>query len=392
MLPTRKSISPRCFLFTLLAVIALTGASGAGAACTPGQMQEASLQYQQAQTFLAAQQWDQAIATLQSAVGTCPEHVEANRGIGDAFMGKNMYPQAATYYQKVIGLRGAEAEAGDYANLGKAYAQQKLYKEARAEYMKAEKLAPDDCGVLFNLGVLHYASGFHPQSVEALEHALEVCPQIRDHVLKQLSKSAEQASAQQKNLGNNDKAAYYAELSRKYGGQAGGSTTYDMVKAKMESKEYREAIGLLEQMLAKDPTHTGAQLTLARARDAVGDKGGSVQAYQAYLQLKPNDVNAIAAMLQVMVEGDQCSRAKTEAGAALQKNEGKGRQALAPIYYSYGLALECLGEYDAAKVQFQQAATSGHAKYAEPARRQVERMDGLKAREAAEQKKAAQGR
>jgi hypothetical protein len=100
----------------------------------------------------------------------------------------------------------------------------------------------------------------------------------------------------------------------------------------------------------------------------------------------------MAAMIQVMVEGEQCSRAKSEAAAALQKNEGKGRQALAPIYYSYGLALECLGEYDAAKVQFEKAATSGHAKYAEPARRQVERMDGLKAREEAQEKKAAQGR
>lgn len=392
MLPTRKTFSYQNIVGAILALTVIVSASAALAQCSPGQMQEATLQYQQAQTFLAAQQWDQAIATLQSAIGTCPEHVEATRGIGDAFMGKEMYAQAVPYYTKVVQLRGDNVEAGDFANLGKAYAQQKMYKEARAEYMKAEQLAPDDCGVLFNLGVLHYASGFHPQSVEVLEHALEVCPQIKDHVLKQLTKSCEQAAAQQKKNGNNERAAYYTDLAKQYGGEAGGSTTYDMVKKKMAAKEYNEAITLLQSMLAKDPTHTGAQLTLARAQDAVGNKTGSIEAYQSYLQLKPNDESATAAMLQVMVESGQCSRAKTEAAAAVRKFEPKGKQTVAPIQYSYGLALECLEEYDAAGAQFAACAASGHPRYTESARRQVERMEGLKAREAAERKKAQQGR
>lgn len=392
MLPTRKTLIHRTIPGAVLALVVAFSASFAGAACSPGQMQEATLQYQQAQTFLAAQQWDQAIATLQSAISTCPEHVEATRGIGDAFMGKEMYAQAVPYYTKVVQLRGDNVEAGDFAKLGKAFAQQKKYKEARAEYMKAEQLAPDDCGVLFNLGVLHYASGFHPQSVEVLEHALEVCPQIKDHVLKQLTKSCEQAAAQQKKNGNNERADYYTELSKKYGGQAGGSTTYDMVKKRMAAKEYNEAIALLKQMLAQDPSHTGAQLTLARAQDAVGNKSGSIEAYQAYLQLKPNDENATAAMIQVMVEAEQCTRAKNEGAAAVQKFGSKGKQTVAPIQYSYGLALECLGEYDAARTQFAACAASGHPRYAPSAQRQVERMEGLKARDAAAKKRAQQGR
>lgn len=220
MLPTRKNFSSRNILVALAVLVGVLSSTVAIAECLPGQMQEANLAYQSAQEFLAAQQWDQAIARMQSIVDVCPEHIEAQRGIGDAFMGKKMYPQAVPYFQKVIGLRGNNAEAGDYANLAKAYAKQKQYKEARAEYMAAAELAPDDCGVLINLGVMHYAAKYYGESVTVLEHALEVCPQYSDKVLPQLTNSAEKAAAQQKANGNNDRAAYYTGLAQEYGGQA----------------------------------------------------------------------------------------------------------------------------------------------------------------------------
>jgi tetratricopeptide (TPR) repeat protein len=374
-----------------LVLIVIFNATMALAECAPGQMQEANKAYQQALEFMTKQDWDQAIAQMQSALKICPEHVDATRGIGDAMVGKAMYAEAVPYYQQVIELRGDQAEAGDYANLGKAYAKLKKYQEARAEYMKAEKLAPDDCGVLYNLGAMHNASKYYIESVEVLEHALEACPQISDPVLKLLTNSAEKAASQQKANGNNERAEYYAGLAQKYGGQAGGSTTYDMVKQKMSQKDYQGAVGLLEQMLAKEPDHTGALLTMARAQDQLKNRPASIQAYQKYLALKPNDENATAAMLQVMVESQQCSQAKSEAAGAARRFEGKGREVMAPIMYSWGLALECTGEYDAAKEKFQQCASSGNAKYASYGARQVERMEGLKAREEAEKKKAAQG-
>ena len=206
-----------------------------------------------------------------------------------------------------------------------------------------------------------------------------------------MSSSAEKAAAQQKANGNNDRAAYFTGLAQKYGGQAGGSTTYDMVKQKMKAEDYRGAVELLDQLLAKDPQHTGGLLTLARALDQLKDRQGSIEAYLKYLELKPNDEKATAAMLQVMVEADQCTLAQAEAAKSANRFEPKGREALAPIWYSWGLALECSGEYKAAQGKFQSCASSGNAKYASYGARQVERMDGLMAREEAEKKKAAQG-
>lgn len=373
-------------------VLTLTLIGGAAqAACQPGQMQEANLAYTSAVEFLNAQQWDQAIARMQSIVDVCPEHVEATRGIAMAYEGKGDYGNAELWYNKVIDLRGEDAEAGDYGHLAKVYTKLKKYKEARAEYMKAQIIAPDDCGVLFNLGVLHSASGFHTQAVEVFEHALEVCPQARDQILVQLSKAAGKASEQQKKAGNNAKAAEYAELMNKYGGQAGGSTTYDMVKQKMAERKYGEAIPLLQQMLAKDPNQPNALLTLARAQDAAGQKAASVDSYRKYLNMKPNDAKETGTMLQVMVEAGQADRAGVEAQMAAQRLGSQGRSATAGIYYSWGLALEAQGQYEQARAKFAQAAASGNSRYAGPAQTQVERMDGFVARAEAEKKRAQQG-
>lgn len=381
----------RTGLMAVLLLILLAVGGSALAECQPGQLQEANLAYGSAVEFLNNKKWDQAIARMQSIVDVCPEHVEATRGIGTALVGKGDYQNAIIWFAKVVKLRGNDVEAGDFGNLASAYAQLKMYKEARAEYMKAEKIAPDDCGVLFNLGVMHYASGFHPQSVEVLEHALEVCPQYRDTILKQLAASATKAAEQQKKNGNNEKAEYYAGLVSTYGGQAGGSTTYDMVKTSMEKKNYPEAVNLLKQMLAKDPNQPNAVLTLARAQDAMGNKAGSIEAYRTYLGLKPNDTDATGTLLQVMVEAGQCDRAAAEASMAVQRLESRGRSALASVYYSWGLALECQKDYEQARSKFAHCVGSGNEKYSSPGLEQVERMEGFIALAEAEKKKARQG-
>jgi tetratricopeptide (TPR) repeat protein len=399
-----QSVRPSCVALALVASLASAGV--AAAACLPGQLQEANLAYQSAEEFLVQQQWDQAVARLQSIVNVCPEHVEATRGLGTAFMGKGQtaegggdkaganqhYATAVDWFGKVIVNRGDNVEAGDYANLAKAYAKLKKFKEARAEYMKAEILAPDDCGVLFNLALLHTASGYHTQSVDVFEHllSLDECERAHQQALQQIVKAAGKAADQQKKAGNNAMAAYYVELAGQYGGEAGGSTTMDLVRQKMNARDYAGAVELLEASLAKNPEQPNATLTLARALDAAGRKAESVDAYTKYLGLKPNDTTEWGTKLQVMVEAGQAVAAKSEAEKAYAEHRSKGRQALAPILYSWGLALEQTEEYETARARFAECAASGHAKYAAPAQTQVQRMDDLMKLEVAKRKKASQ--
>ncbi|MFH2053965.1 MAG: tetratricopeptide repeat protein [bacterium] len=391
MLPTRIFRCSSQVVLVTLTILTFAVAGPALAECMPGQMQEANLAYQSAVEFLNAQQWDQAIARMQSIVQVCPEHVEANRGLGTAYAGKGDFETAATHFQTVIELRGEDVEAGDFGNLGKTYAKLKMYKEARAEYMKAALLAPDDCNLLFNLGVLHSAAGYHTLSVDVFEHALDVCPQIEQNIMPQLAKAATKAEEQQRKAGNNSQAQHYHALAVKYGSQAGGSTTYQLAVQKFNERNYPEVVNILTQLLAQTPDHTGALLTMARAQDQLGNKSAAIEAYQRYVALKPNDSNNLGEMLRVMVESGQCAQAKAEAAVAAQRFESQGRENMAPIWYHWGTALECSGEYDAAKGKFEQCASSGNLRYAGPARTMIQRMDDLTAQAEYQRKKAAQG-
>ena len=377
-----------------LVLAVLLAGSAARAACLPGQMQEANLAYQSAKDFLDAKNWDQALARLQSILGVCPEHVEATRGVGTALMGKSEFARAVPAFQKVIDLRGQDVQAADFNNLAIAYAKQTKYKEARAEYMKAEQLAPDDCGLLFNLAAMHDAAGFSTQAVDVCQRLLDEdsCEKVRDKVLVMIAKAAGRAGEQQKRSGNGERAKYYVELSQQYGGQAGGSTTNDLAKQKMKSGQYAEAAALYEGMLAKNPDLTNAWLNLARAKDQSGDDSGSVEAYAKYLALKPTDTTEWGAMLQVMVESGRCADAATKAASAFEEHRSKGHQAVAPILFSWGLALECQKDYAGARAKFVACAESGSERYTASARRQIERMDGFKAVADAERKKAEGGR
>ena len=375
-----------------IAVLGLVlGAGPATAECLPGQMQEANLAYRSAAQFLEAQQWDQAIARLQSIVQVCPEHVEATRGIGTAFLGKGDYPQSIQWYRKVIEIRGDEAEAGDFANLAKAYAKNKMYKEARAEYMKAEILAPDDCGVLFNLGVMHYASGYHVQSVEVLEHAMDVCPQIRDHALKQLAKSAAEAAKQQRRNGNNERAQFYEKLAMQYGSEAGGSTVSARIREKMDARDYAGAAQLAESTLEQNPDQPNIWLTMARAKDAMGDKSGAIAAFRGYLERRPDNVREHASLIQVLAEAKRCDEAIAAAKAAEQRFAPQGRKVLGKIWYTHGMALECAGQYEAARAKYAQAAGSGDTQWARLGRASQDRMANRLEYEEARRKKARQG-
>ena len=367
----------------------LVVAGGAFAECSEGQMVEAQLQFQGAQTLLQAQQWNQAIPQLQSIVDFCPEYFPALRGLGMAYEKNKKWDEAVAAYSQVIEVLGLDAEASDYGNLAKIYTRQKKYKEARAEYLKAQARDARNCAVLVNLGILHNASGYPTMAVDTLEDALAFCPDLSDKILPRLADACTKAAAQQKKIGNSAKADIYTQKASGYGGSAGGGTAYKQVRALMQAQDYAGAIDMCDQVLARDPEHANAWLTKARAADASGQQQLSINAYTEYLKLRPDNAEETSAMIIVMAEAGQCDMAIAKARTAVQKFGGLGSKALGKIQFAYGKALFCAKDYSGARVRFSQAAASGDSKWAGAAREGVSACDEYINYEAAQNKKAS---
>jgi len=385
--PTR----PRIVLaLALAAAAALPLAGGAQAQCSEGQMAEAQLQFQGAQQLIQTQEWAQAIPQMKSIVDFCPEFFPALRGLGMAYENTGQLDEAAAAYQRVIEVRGDEADAADYARLAKVLTRQKKYSEARAEYLKAQARDAHNCGVLVNLGILHNASGHPVQAVETLEDALAFCPELEAQILPRLADAATKAAAQQKQIGNTQKAAMYTQKAREYGGSAGGSTAYQQIQTKMKQRDFAGAVAACKQLVAQEPEHANAWLTMARAADAMGDKQQSIEAYRQYLDLRPDNMDETAAMIIVMSEAGQCRQAIDKATAAADRFAGTGSKALGKIHFAHGKALFCAEDYAGAREQFVKAAASGDPQWVQAAREGISACDEYLNYEAAQRKRAAQ--
>ena len=383
----------RKFLLVTTAVLMVAGGAllmvdETMAQCSEDQNAEAQLQFQGAQNLLQAQQWDQAISQLQSIIDFCPDFFPGLRGLGMAYEKNSQWEEAAAAYGQVIEVLGMDAEASDYGHLAKVYTRQKKYREARAEYLKAQARDARNCAVLVNLGILHNASGYPLMAVETLEDALAFCPDLSETILPRLAEACTKAAAQQKKIGNSAKADVYTAKAREYGGSAGGTSAYQMVRQRMEARDYAGAIQLCDQVLAKDPEYAIAWLTKARAADASGQRQLSIDSYAAYLKLRPDNADETAAMIIVMAEAGQCDAAIAKARKAAQKFAGLGNKALGKIQFAYGKALFCAKDYSGARARFSQAAASGDPTWTGAAREGVSACDEYISYEAAQKKKA----
>jgi hypothetical protein len=224
--------------------------------------------------------------------------------------------------------------------------------------------------------------------VDALEDALASCPDLSAQILPQLAKACTAAAAQQKQIGNTAKAASYEAKANEYGGSAGGTTAYQQIQQLVRAGDYAGVIAKCDQLLAKDPEHANALLTKARACDAVNPprRQDSIDAYRAYLKLRPENVAETAAMIIVMAEAGQCDAAVAEARKATQHFAGLGSKTLGQVNFAHGKALFCAKDYSGAKAQFQRAAASGDPKWVSAGREGMAACDEYINYESAQQK------
>jgi len=374
-----------------LLLLAAAAAGEARAECSPGQQQEADLAYNSAFQFINAGQWEQAVPRLLSTLEICPDHIPSLNALGRAYKELGKYAEAKLIYEKLIAARGQDAEAGDYANLGTILTYLKNYKDARVAFVKAQSIAPDDCGVLFNLGILNMAVEDYRHSVSTFEELLDKCENVKERALPKLAEACRKAADKEKKIGNSERAEQYLVKYRQYSGEAGGSTAYDRVKVLMKNRQFAEAVPLLEKLVAEDPERPAFLLSLARCQDALDRKDEACLSYEKYLAVKPEDERTTADLIMTFAEAGQCQKGIAKAQEAETHFLSKGRKYLAKIYYAWGMALECGTQYADAKEMFAKAMTAGDPQWVEPARQQVQRQEEFLQLEAAKRRRAAQG-
>lgn len=125
--------------------------------------------------YADAQQWDQAVQTMEQAVAMDQTHDILYANLGQDYMGAKQYDKAIDAYQKAIALKPTQADY--YINLGNAYSKAGKNDEAAAQFSKAAQIDPANAKMAyFNEAAVFYNSGKMDEAGQAIEKLLQVDP------------------------------------------------------------------------------------------------------------------------------------------------------------------------------------------------------------------------
>lgn len=130
---------------------------------------------QQNKQYVDAQQWDQAVKTMEQAVAMDQTHDILYANLGQDYVGAKQYDKAVDAFQKAIALK--PNDAGYYINLGNAYSKAGKNDEAAAQFAKAAQLDPANAKTAyFNEAAVFYNAGKMDEASKAIDSLLQVDP------------------------------------------------------------------------------------------------------------------------------------------------------------------------------------------------------------------------
>jgi len=346
-------------------------------ACPPEQHNQANYAYGLATEFLQTRDWEMAIPSLESAIQICSDHELSLKWLGKSYLNTGQYNEAKETMENLIEVRGSKAEASDYMDLGKIYAKLKDFRNARQAMNMAHQIDPNNCVIMFNLGILNGAVNDYTHQVEIFEKAYNQCGENQEMVLSELIKACKNAEEKERSMGNNAQAEIYEDKYVMYAKMDSGQEGYKLIIRTIEQGDFSEAITLSKEFLKNNPDHHPAWLSMARCQTHLGLYSGAISSYESYLELKPEDHEATGKMIEIYAQSELCEEGIVLSQEASNRFIGVGMENLAEIYYGWGKNLECTEQYMEAKEKFRIVTMGNNSELARIARLEMDRQDQL---------------
>jgi tetratricopeptide (TPR) repeat protein len=225
-------------------------------------------------TYLMAQQYDDAIKTLSRVLVLQPAHEDARDRLRAANARKNLFPKLDQYKNEAA--QNPEKSSARI-NLADAYYALGMYAEAEPEYLKAIELEPKNSRLHGKLCVNYSEWKNNEKAVACYQEAIKKDP---NHVYYlSLGELYER-------LGKPDEAiaAYKQSLEKK---PTFTVALYQLAGVYIRKRELRNAIDPLRKLLAEEPNDQHGNFTLGQVYALLGDNNGAMQQYYILQNLNP---------------------------------------------------------------------------------------------------------
>jgi putative PEP-CTERM system TPR-repeat lipoprotein len=235
---------------------------------------------------------------------------------GDALLGLRKAQDARKAYEQALQAEPDHLEA----YLGRAHARFQIegFEAARQDVETAQKLAPGDPRVAATLAELYYQNREFVEAERELLHAVELASALRQPQ-PQLNVALAGLARAQLSLG---KVAEAGRTTATLIGNAPHSPAvmYLRARALFIAGEYEGARGLLEQILARQPQNTEAQLLLGAVTYAQGNLGQADMYLGSVVAAEPDNGFARRLLIDVRLREGKTREAKE----ALPRDLGPG--------------------------------------------------------------------
>jgi tetratricopeptide (TPR) repeat protein len=118
--------------------------------------------------------WKDELTLWEDAVSKSPKKPKARNNLGNAYYNKGLYKEAIREYKRAVFLFPDWEKP--YNNLGNVYAFQRLYTEAIEKYKESIKINPNFAKAYNNLGNAYNQLGLYDKAITVYKKALEIRP------------------------------------------------------------------------------------------------------------------------------------------------------------------------------------------------------------------------
>jgi len=233
-----------------------------------------------------------AISYFKKAIALDPLNYYAYTNLGHAYHDKGIEKQAIPNYEKAIRTDPQRIDA--YELLGTLYADKGSLDQAIENYEKAQKINPRDPFLLHNTGNILLKQGFNDQAIKNLEKAIDLEPNIAffhdslglaysekglsEKAIDQYKKALELATDSDPN-----KWQYHFDLAREYS----------------DKELYDESIEQWKQTIKLGPKYASFHNSLAEAFFKLGFQDKALAEYEQATKIDPTNEIALHNIKQI---------------------------------------------------------------------------------------------
>lgn len=336
------------------------------------EMGPAEIAYQSGQQFLAAGNFDEAIAHFRTAVNHKPGYLEAWTDLGSTLTKVKDYQGSIAAYEKALAIKPdndpvIQAIAYDYLYLENWSKAQEYY-----EKLVAKDSLSYDGNV--HLGFIFQKKMDQERAIEHYELALKAQPNDAT-TLGTLAGLYEKKGNEDKKIEYLQRAIAAAPDQYKFKTQLG--STY------IKRKDWTNALPIFEDLTKAYPDQAAYWQNMGLILSQIPDrKKEAPAALEKALELKGDDAYIAGILAQVYNDLGEHQKAIAVVKRGIESKTGQEPF----LYYQWGVALSKFEQFDDATAMFQKVLSFNDPQWNDAAKKQIDRQAALKKR--AEMKKA----